>query len=363
MSTLEAIKYNNGKLELLDQLKLPFITEYLNITSVEDGWHAIRDMKVRGAPAIAIAGVLSVAVELHKREFESIAQIKQFTADSLDYLVTSRPTAVNMADAAQKLNTYLDRLEKEENMTLSYKVRLLEKMRSMLDEDIAVNKRIGDFGAQDILTKLRENSNSNSSSNANILTICNTGSLATAGYGTALGVVRRLKELGSLNHCYCTETRPYNQGSRLTAYELVYEQIPSTLICDNMVGILMSKKNISAVVVGADRVVANGDTANKIGTYQLAILAKYHSVPFYVAVPTTSIDLTKRSGAEIAIEERPSNEMTHVKDIRIAAEGINCWNPCFDVTPAELITGGLITEYGVFRPEELEPRIKELANL
>ncbi len=166
-----------------------------------------------------------------------------------------------------------------------------------------------------------------------------------------------------LDHCYCTETRPYNQGSRLTAYELVYEKIPSTLVCDNMAGILMDKQKISAIVVGADRVVLNGDTANKIGTFQLAILAKYHNVPFYVAVPTTSIDFNRKHGSEIVIEERPPKEMTHVKDIRIAAEGINCWNPSFDVTPNHLITGGLITEYGVFKPNELETKLKSILKL
>lgn len=237
-----------------------------------------------------------------------------------------------------------------------HNLRLIEKMNLMLDEDVATNKSIGKFGAEHILKGL-------GNENAVILTHCNTGSLATAGYGTALGVVRSLKEMGRLEHCFCTETRPYNQGSRLTAYELVYEKIPSTLICDNMVGLLMMKKKVSAIVVGADRVVANGDTANKIGTYQLAILAKYHNIPFYVAVPTTTIDLNKKTGSEIIIEERPSKEMTHVKDIRIAAEGINCWNPCFDVTPAELITGGLITEHGVFKPSELESKIREILKI
>lgn len=230
-------------------------------------------------------------------------------------------------------------------------------MKSMLDEDVETNKSMGKFGACDILDKI------DCQEKACVLTHCNTGSLATGGYGTALGVVRTLMEMGKLEHCYCTETRPYNQGSRLTAYELIYEKIPSTLICDNMVGLLLARKKISAIVVGADRVVANGDTANKIGTYQLAILAKYHNVPFYVAVPSTTIDLSKKNGSEIIIEERPSKEMTHVNDVRIAAEGINCWNPCFDVTPAELITGGLITEFGVFKPSELESKIKEILKL
>lgn len=236
----------------------------------------------------------------------------------MDYLVTARPTAVNIADAANKIKDFCESLEKEVSNATDYKEKLIEKMSSMLEEDVATNKAIGSYGALDIIEKLKLSGQET----ANVLTHCNTGSLATAGYGTALGVVRRLNELNKLSHCFCTETRPYNQGSRLTAYELVYENIPATLVCDNMVGLLLSKKNISAIVVGADRVVSNGDTANKIGTYQLAILAKHHNVPFYVAVPTTSIDLGKRTGEEIVIEERSPYEMTHVKDIRIAAEGL-----------------------------------------
>lgn len=195
-----------------------------------------------------------------------------------------------------------------------------------------------------------------------------------------------MHELGRLNHCYCTETRPYNQGSRLTAYELVYERIPSTLVCDDMVGLLLKTQSIDAIVVGADRVVANGDTANKIGTYQLAVLAKYHKVPFYVAVPSTTIDLNKRTGEDIVIEMRPPQEVTHIQNIRVAAEGcfyahmiylkesnifekkfsfkkgINCWNPAFDVTPGELVTGGFITEFGVFKADELEEQILSILN-
>lgn len=216
----------------------------------------------------------------------------------------------------------------------------------MLEKDIGDNKSIGNFGAQEILSGV------SGDSLVRILTHCNTGSLATAGYGTALGVIRRLHELKRLEHVYCTETRPYNQGARLTAYELVHDKIPATLIVDSMVAALMKHRNISAVVVGADRVASNGDTANKIGTYQIAVLAKYHGVPFYVAAPFTSIDMKVVSGDHIVIEERPDHEMTHVGEHRIAAKGISCWNPAFDVTPASLIAG-IITEKGVFRPQEL----------
>ncbi|RLU21791.1 hypothetical protein DMN91_006167 [Ooceraea biroi] len=210
-------------------------------------------------------------------------------------------------------------------------------------QDVADNIAIGDLGAHDILYNVPKDSV------IRILTHCNTGSLATAGYGTALGVIRSLHKMGKLERVYCTETRPYNQGARLTAYELVHDKIPATLICDDMVAAALRKKQITAVVVGADRVAANGDTANKIGTYQ---------IPFYVAAPRTSIDLTMPSGDDMVIEERPVREMTHINGRRVAAKDIDCWNPAFDVTPASLITG-IITDIGVFKPEDLKVAIEE----
>jgi len=357
--TLEAIKYKNGKLELLDQLKLPHESIYIKIECIDDGWKAIHQMNVRGAPAIAIAGVLTVAVEVFNKTFTSIDEIIKFTNESMDYLITARPTAVNIADAGQKLKQFLVNLKVNVTDLFQFKNDLLIEMENMLAEDIETNKSLGNHGAIDILKKWSANNNDNSK--VKVLTHCNTGSLATAGYGTALGVIRKLNELEKLEHAYCTETRPYNQGSRLTAYELVYEKIPATLICDDMAACLMSKNKLGAVVVGADRVVSNGDTANKIGTYQLAILASHFNVPFYVAVPSTTVDFTMKTGSEIVIEQRPHKEMTHVKDIKIAADGINCWNPSFDVTPSNLITGGLITEHGVFKADELY-KLKEILN-
>lgn len=355
--TLEAIKYKDGKLQLLDQLKLPHETVYMDILTLEDGWNAINKMNVRGAPAIAIAGVLTCAVELTKKNFTNIDEIIEFTTKSMDYLISARPTAVNIADAGQKLKVFCADLKSKVIDVMEYKKTLLGEMENMLAEDIATNKALGAYGATDILEKW--SSKKKDLTKIKVLTHCNTGSLATAGYGTALGVVRKLFQLGNLDHCYCTETRPYNQGSRLTAYELVYEKIPATLICDDMAACLMSKNDLSAIVVGADRVVSNGDTANKIGTFQLAILARHFQVPFYVAVPSTTVDFSMKTGDEIVIEQRPSREMTHVKDIKIAADGINCFNPAFDVTPAEFITGGLITEHGVFQPHELG-KLKEI---
>jgi len=359
MLTLEAIKYNknSGELDILDQLKLPHETVYLKIENIKDGWRAINSMQVRGAPAIAIVGVLSVAVELYKKKFETCEEVRSFTSESMDYLITSRPTAVNIADAKVKLDDFCQQQLANNISADELKQKLLKKMSDMQEEDVAANRVMGNHGALDIVQRRQT---AGDDAQLSILTHCNTGSLATGGYGTALGVVRRLHELGHLEHCFCTETRPYNQGSRLTAYELVYEKIPSTLICDDMVGLLMQRRHIAAVVVGADRIVANGDTANKIGTYQLAILAKHHGVLFYVAAPTTTIDFTKQAGAEIVIEERPCVEMTHVKGLRIAADGINCWNPAFDVTPNELITGGIITEHGVFKANELVTKLKPL---
>lgn len=349
--TLQAIKYERGRLQILDQLLLPDTSKYLDVKNCEDGWQAIKKMQVRGAPAIAIVGCLSLGVEVYKKDFETVSELQGFINERLNYLITARPTAVNMADAAARFIAFTKTLAANTSLsTEDAKIRLIEESESMLEKDIETNKLIGKFGAKDILSRA-------GGKPVRILTHCNTGSLATAGYGTALGVIRHLHEQGQLDHAYCTETRPYNQGSRLTAYELVYEKINATLICDSMAAILMQQKNISAVVVGADRVVANGDTANKIGTYQLAIVAKYHNVPFYVACPLTTYDGTRRSGVEIVIEERPAKEMTTVKGVQVAAEGINCWNPAFDVTPAELITGGIITEFGVFPPNKLETEL------
>lgn len=349
--SLESIKYRRGFLEILDQLLLPLQTRYVIIKGVEDGWKAINKMQVRGAPAIAIVGCLSLAVELFKDDTNDKKIIRQEIEGKLNYLVSARPTAVNIKLAADELINLANSLSADDSVTPDeFKERFISTIEAMLTKDIDDNKAIGKFGCEAIL------SNKTGDGCVRVLTHCNTGSLATAGYGTALGVIRSLHASKTLEHVYCTETRPYNQGARLTAYELVHEKIPSTLIVDSMVSALMNTRRIDAVVVGADRVAANGDTANKIGTYQIAIVAKYHEVPFYVAAPLTSIDMSLTSGDQIKIEERPEREMTHIGEHRIAAPGINCWNPSFDVTPAALITG-IITEKGVFAPEKLKDAI------
>lgn len=349
--SLRAIKYENNSLEILDQLLLPVQSKYIQVKGVEDGWKVINKMQVRGAPAIAIVGCLSLAVELKAEKFESKKQMRQEIEGKLNYLVSSRPTAVNMKIAAEELIDLANQLSKDEAVTFDeMKSKFLKTIEDMLAKDIADNKAIGDYGAKEILSRV------SGDSPVRVLTHCNTGSLATANYGTALGVIRTLHGMKRLEHVYCTETRPYNQGARLTAYELVHDKIPATLIVDSMVAAVLKHRNITAVVVGADRIAANGDTANKIGTYQIAVLAKHHGVPFYIAAPFTSVDLSIPSGDHIVIEERPDREMTHVGEHRIAAKGIACWNPAFDVTPASLIAG-IITEKGVYRPEQLKDQL------
>ncbi|XP_022900020.1 methylthioribose-1-phosphate isomerase [Onthophagus taurus] len=345
--SLHSIKYENGTLYILDQLLLPAQSKYVQIKGVEDGWKVINKMQVRGAPAIAIVGCLSLAVEIKDEKYDCKKSMRQDVEGKLNYLVSSRPTAVNMKLAADELLSLINKMCDDDGFSIEkMKERFVMVVEEMLNKDISDNKSIGDYGAKEILSHF------SGDTNLRILTHCNTGSLATAGYGTALGVIRSLFALKRLEHVYCTETRPYNQGARLTAYELVHEKIPATLIVDSMVAALMRLRNVSAVVVGADRVAANGDTANKIGTYQIAVLAKFHNVPFYVAAPFTSIDAKILSGDHIVIEERPEQEMTHVGEHRIAAKGISCWNPAFDVTPAGLIAG-IITERGVFKPNDL----------
>lgn len=352
---LQSIVYdkNSKSLKILDQLLLPHTTNFIDITSVQDAYHAIKTMQVRGAPAIAIVGCLGLVVELKDQQFSHIASLVKFVGEKLEYLVSARPTAVNMKQAADSIKSNLQEWGSTDDSAEKIKSRLIEFIEDMLNKDISDNEAIGANGAKAFLEL------NPGVSNLNILTHCNTGSLATAGYGTALGVIRSLKKMNNIGTAYCTETRPYNQGARLTAYELVYEKIPAKLICDSAVSILLKTHDIHGIVVGADRVAANGDTANKIGTYQIAVSAKHHKVPFFIAAPWTSIDLNIPNGDAIVIEQRSSHEMTHVAGVHVAAEGIECWNPAFDVTPAELITG-IITETGTFQCNQLKSMKKEL---
>eukprot|EP01088_Endostelium_zonatum_P010337 TRINITY_DN2374_c0_g1_i1.p1 TRINITY_DN2374_c0_g1~~TRINITY_DN2374_c0_g1_i1.p1 ORF type:complete len:412 (+),score=116.84 TRINITY_DN2374_c0_g1_i1:58-1236(+) len=356
----ESIRYSRGKLQLLDQLLLPTEIKYVDINNAEEGWSAVRTMKVRGAPALAIAAVLSLAVEAVRAlndgsvgtKYKTPQDAVNFLKSKLDYLQTSRPTAVNLFEATNRLTQVVT--QKAEQLGLndqdSTKVtQVLElyvtEAELMLSVDIETNRFMSDHGAKFLIDLVGDRP-------LRMLTHCNTGSLATAGYGTALGVIRSLNEKGRLKEAYCTETRPYNQGARLTAFELVTDKIPgSTLVTDSMVAALMNRRGIDAVVVGADRVVANGDTANKVGTFQIAIVAKHHNVPFFVVAPTTTLDVETETGEEITIEERPGTEMTSLNGHQLAPEGIKVWNPAFDVTPHRLITG-IVTEKGVIRPQE-----------
>ena len=339
--TLEAIRYSRGKLQLLDQLKLPTETVFMDVPDCDACWTAIKDMNVRGAPAIAIAAALALAVDLDgaKGSLATAGDVSAFVATKMDHLNTSRPTAVNLGEAVARIKKLAASLDGSGEDAVE---AVIAECEGMLAADIANNRAIGSFGADALCAAVGKPANVP----IRVLTHCNTGSLATAGFGTALGVVRALRETNRLEHIYCNETRPYNQGARLTAYDIAFEKMPGTLICDSAAAALMAKGKVDAVVVGADRVADNGDTANKIGTYNLAVSAKYHDVPFFVAAPLSTLDPSTGKGADIVIEDRPASEITHVLGKRVAADGIDVWNPSFDVTPAALIAG-IITEKGV----------------
>jgi methylthioribose-1-phosphate isomerase len=303
-SAVEPIRWKGDRLELLDQRLLPEKTAYVSCRSAAEVAQAIRDMVVRGAPAIGCAAAFGIVLDKGK-------------AEAYDVLAKSRPTAVNLFWA-------LERMKKAKHLEA--------EALAIFEEDIAANREIGRLGARLIAERAR------------VMTHCNAGALATAGYGTALGVIRSAKD--KKISVIANETRPYLQGARLTAWELVQEGIPCTLITDSMAGHLMSKGEVDVVVVGADRIAANGDVANKIGTYALAVLAKRHGIPFYVAAPLSTFDPKIPDGSHIPIEERPAGEVTGYRGTRWAPEGVAVRNPAFDVTPAELITG-IICEKGV----------------
>ncbi|KAI3652682.1 hypothetical protein MP228_002107 [Amoeboaphelidium protococcarum] len=357
---LQAIVYDQAdhSLRILDQLQLPHKSVYVSVSGIQDGFDVIKSMKVRGAPAIAIVAMMSLAVEVHRQEYQAVDATKLLVKikGHLDYIVKSRPTAVNLFEAANRLRVQLSDISINNAQEL---ILFVEKFAiDLYEKDIQDCRAMGGNGADWLISQCQQQGRK-----LRVLTHCNTGSLATGGYGTALGVIRRLNELGHLEQVFCTETRPYNQGSRLTAYELVTDSLPQpTLICDNMVSSLFQTAQqkfggpIDAIIVGADRVAANGDTANKIGTYQLAIAARYHGVKFMVVAPSTTVDLNTQSGSDIQIEERPHKELTHVtglsedgelQQVNTAPKSINVWNPAFDVTPHELIDC-IVTESQVF---------------
>jgi methylthioribose-1-phosphate isomerase len=335
MTDIKTLEFSSGSLHLLDQRKLPLTKEIYACLSYEDVEFAIRDMVVRGAPAIgatAAYGVYLAAVEF--LDFPKEAFFSKLR-EAGHVLNRSRPTAVNLSWAVKRM---LEVAESSEALnTAQIAERLLSEAKTIQQEDIETNRRMGGHGNELIPPK------------ATILTHCNTGALATAGWGTALGVVRSAVEAGKEVFVYADETRPRLQGGRLTAWELVQEGIPAKLIADNTAAFLMQQGKIDIILVGADRIAANGDTSNKIGTYMLSVLAKEHGVPFYVVAPVSTIDYGIASGAKIPIEERSSEELTHIAGNRVAPEEIDTYNPAFDVTPHTNISG-IVTEYGVARP-------------
>jgi len=357
MATLHSLKYSRQEkkcLEVLDQLKVPHNITYVPVTNSEEAWAVIRSMQVRGAPLIAIVAALGLSVEVSNSKLSSTLlsanDASEFLQNKMDYLRTSRPTAVNLFKCTDELAEGVRNAASEPNASTDSVIKwYVDAAEAMLEADLSANKAIGDFGADAMIENRKATTGKDGP--MNVMTICNTGSLATVGYGTALGVVRSLHSRKLLEQVYACETRPYNQGSRLTAFEIVVEEMPGTLICDSMAAACMREKKVDAVVVGADRVANNGDTANKIGTYQLAITAKHHGAAFYVAAPSTSCDINTPNGDSIEIEERPAQELRCTAGVQIAPEAINVWNPAFDYTPASLITG-IITEHGVIHKQE-----------
>ena len=333
------VEWKEGAVRLLNQSRLPSQVEFLDCRDYCSVAQAIRELKVRGAPAIGVTAAMGVALGAQSVDADEYSSFVKQVDAICDHLAASRPTAVNLFWAIARMKQKLASLK---GMPIAeIKRELIRESQSILDEDIALCKAMGRHGATVI------------QNGQTILTHCNAGALATAGYGTALGVIRAAWEQGKQIRVIADETRPVLQGARLTAWELMQDKIPVTLITDNMAGSLMRQGNIQVCVVGADRIAANGDVANKIGTYSVAVLARAHGIPFYVAAPYSTIDLATKTGAEIPIEERNPLEVTSIHGSHpVAPSGVAVYNPAFDVTPAELITG-IITERGIFKPGEL----------
>ena len=335
---MRTLEYDEGKraLVMIDQTRLPRETALISCRTAEDVAHAIKSMQVRGAPAIGVAAAYGMALGADEFQGSDAQAFVEQLQNVAALLRQTRPTAVNLQWALDR-TFERGRAVAEQQGVKAAKDALLQLAHEMAEEDIAVNKRMGAFGL-DLVPD-----------GANVLTHCNAGALATVDYGTALGVVRAAHEAGRSIHVYVDETRPFLQGARLTAWELQQLGVSMTLITDNMAGHFMSRGKVDLVVVGADRIAANGDVANKIGTYSLAVLARENGIPFYVAAPISTVDLSLKSGAEIPIEERSSREVTEVAGSPIAPEGVHAAHPAFDVTPARLVTA-IITERGVLRP-------------
>ena len=344
----ETMEFKNGKLRLIDQRKLPGEIDYYEAKNYRDVEFAIADMVVRGAPAIGATGAYGVYLAAEEYQDRSKDEFIKKMKEANQELAKARPTAVNLTWAINKLENLIEKNKDKSNKQIT-KI-IFEEAEKIAREDVEINKKMADNGNTVVVPN-----------NATILTHCNTGALATVGYGTALGVIREAHKRGKNIKVYADETRPRLQGARLTAFELVEEDIPATLIADSVAATLIRDGEIDLILVGADRVAANGDTANKIGTYMLSELAKTHNVPFYVVAPTSTIDTDIHSGAEIEIEERVREEVTHIQGVQIAPDEIDVYNPAFDITPAENITG-IVTEKRVIEKPFVEG-IKEVKNL
>jgi methylthioribose-1-phosphate isomerase len=336
---IRPIKYSNGVMRLIDQRLLPTEEVWLEYSDYQEVAEAIRSMVVRGAPAIGVTAAYGAYFGARAIEADNYKEFVSEFKKVCDVLAGTRPTAVNLVWALERMQSLI-RANPDQPVE-NLKIGLEYEAMAINDEDIRINMSMGRHGAELLPDEVR------------ILTHCNAGALATAGYGTALGVIRAAVAAGKQVTVLADETRPFLQGSRLTAWELQKDQIPTILICDNMAGYLMAKGAIDAVIVGADRVAANGDVANKIGTYTVAVLAKEHNIPFYVAAPTSTIDLQIADGSQIPIEERDTREVTHIGNQQLAPDGIAVFNPAFDVTPARLVSA-IITEFGVARDNYTE---------
>jgi methylthioribose-1-phosphate isomerase len=344
---IKTLEWTDEGVRFIDQTKLPTEEVYVTCKDYEEVATAIRDMIVRGAPAIGVAAAMGIALGVRDAEGDHVAELRREFVEICDVMGETRPTAVNLFWAIKRMQ---DRFEQVSELSVpQIKQTLITEAQRMYLEDIAANEAMGRNGA--VLLP----------SSGGVLTHCNAGALATCGYGTALGVIRAAVESGKKIHVFADETRPFLQGSRLTAWELVKDNIPTTVISDNMAGAMMRQGKIGAVIVGADRIAANGDVANKIGTYTVAVLAKEHGIPFYVAAPWSTVDMETPDGSKIPIEQRSSKEVTHIAGKQMTPNGVKIENPAFDVTPNQYVTA-IITERGVAKAPYSDS-LKQLAGL
>ena len=334
VGVVPTVAWEDGTVVMIDQRRLPMEEAFVRCRDHHEVAAAIRNMAVRGAPAIGVTAAFGLALGVRTTRSEG-ALLQAEWSDMCSVLAGTRPTAVNLFWAIERMRRRFDALVLSGGEAL--RNGLLDEALSIQTEDVAACRRMGDLGA-DLLPQ-----------EARVLTHCNAGALATAGYGTALGVVRSAARLGKVKAVFADETRPFLQGARLTAWELLQDGIPTTLITDSMAGHVMARGDVNVVVVGADRIAANGDVANKIGTYPLGVLAREHGIPFYVVAPCSTFDLSIPTGADIPIEERPAEEVTHVAGRRVAPEGVFVRNPAFDVTPHRYLTA-IVCERGVAWP-------------